>query len=212
MNNGRLGKGAVVVFASGNKSKEVSDYPGNFNPDILVVGSINNSKNRSSFSSYGLSLDITAPGEDILSTIPGNKVEVKSGTSMAAPHVSGVAALVLSVNPNLTRKQVVDIIEKSANKGLSYSFINDSSHKNGLWNNEVGYGIYNAYSALQMANENVSLSNKTFVGSNNNVYGWNITSSNITLDSGSTVNIYVGNSLTVNSNFEVQSGANLNIY
>ena len=75
-----------------------------------------------------------------------------NGTSMAAPHVSGVAALVLSVNSNLTGQQVRDIIESTAQELDGYSFQPASSnHPNGTWNNEVGYGLVDAYAAVQKA-------------------------------------------------------------
>ena len=83
-----------------------------------------------------------------------------NGTSSACPHVSGVAALILSANPNLTGQQVRDIIETTAQKirnvdtdplnGL-YSYAVSSDHPNGSWNNQVGYGLVDAYAAVQAA-------------------------------------------------------------
>jgi|GEM_PF-1024335 len=153
---GRGGKGAVVVFASGDyaSSSPVMDYPGNFYYDILTVGSINESGQRSVFnptqaSGYGPQLDVVAPGSNILSTVAYNGTSSMSGTSMAAAHVSGVAALLLSAAPNLTGQQVRNIIESTAKKVGGYSYTTTSGRPNGTWNNEMGYGLVDACAALQ---------------------------------------------------------------
>ena len=156
MTQGRGGKGSVVVFAAGN-FPPVMDYPANSNDDILTVGSINSNGIRSSFSGYGTKLDVVAPGNGILSTIPNNGTETMSGTSMATPHVAGIAALVLSINPTLTRQQVRNIIESTCQKVYQYSSSNPSGYTysitsgrpNGTWNNEMGYGLVNAFAAVQ---------------------------------------------------------------
>ena len=74
-----------------------------------------------------------------------------NGTSSACPHVAGVAALILSVNPDLTAKQVADIIEQTAQKVGGYNYQNTYTRPNGTWNNEMGYGLVDAYKALQKA-------------------------------------------------------------
>ena len=125
-------------------------------------------------SCFGPELDIMAPGVLIsttnLSRITGFEHESPSldnsivcpeysdykytrifgGTSAAAPHVAGVAALMLSVNPNLTQQQVRDILEKTAQKidTVSYSYKDTTGRPNGKWNNEMGYGLLDAYSAV----------------------------------------------------------------
>lgn len=74
----------------------------------------------SSKSCYGPNLFVTAPGTDILSTIRNNRIDKMSGTSMACPHVAGLAALILERNPSLTAKKVREIIAKNT-KNWQYS-------------------------------------------------------------------------------------------
>ncbi len=149
---GRNGKGCIVVFASGNNNGAVS-YPANSNPKIFCVGSIDNKGRKSSFSNFGSVLDITAPGTYINSTVLHANYGFKSGTSMATPHVAGVAALVLSVAPNLTELEVRNIIESTAKKVnddvYEYNYI--IGRPNGKWNSYMGYGLVNAYQAVLKA-------------------------------------------------------------
>ncbi|MGJ1384693.1 S8 family peptidase [Sphingobacterium spiritivorum] len=150
LNNGRGGLGTILVFAAGNWAPAM-DYPATYSPNNLTVGSILSSGKRSDFSGYGSLLDVMAPGENILSTTFGNTTTYKDGTSMAAPHVAGITALMLSVAPDLTRGQVVDIIEKTAQKVGGYSYSNTSGKPNGTWNNQMGYGLVNANAAVLLA-------------------------------------------------------------
>jgi subtilisin family serine protease len=162
LSNGRNGLGTIIVFASGNFGVDTPrmDYPGNSNDLILTVGAINQSGQRSIFNSnldqasaYGDMLDVVAPGSNILSTLPNQGTASWDGTSMAAPHVSGLVALMLSVNPNLTVQEVNNIIENTAQKTGSYSYTNSSNRPNGTWNNEMGYGLIDAYAAVQMVQQ-----------------------------------------------------------
>ncbi len=154
---GRNGKGSVVVFISGNAANNANsvDYPGNFDDKIVTVGAINQTGTRALFSfggsGYGEKLDIVAPGVDILSTLNNNQFGYLSGTSMAAPHVSGVAALILGANPCLNGQQVRDIIEKTAKKVGAYTYSISPNRPNGTWNEEMGYGLVDAGAAVQMA-------------------------------------------------------------
>ena len=150
LENGRDGKGCVIVFATGNDFGNVA-YPANSNPNILAVGSITSTGVRSDFSNFGNELDVVAPGSGILSTITGNSIDTFDGTSMATPHVAGIAALVLSINPDLSAEDVNDIIESSAQKVGGYIYFNTPNRGNGNWNNEMGYGLVNAFEAVQMA-------------------------------------------------------------
>ncbi len=148
LQHGRNDKGSIVVFAAGNEALNVS-YPANTNSDIICVGSINRYGEVSLFSNFGDALDVVAPGEEILSTFLDNSVGYMTGTSMAAPYVSGIAALILSKNPDLTQKQVATIIEQTAKKIGNYDYRIDPNHPNGTWCEYAGYGLVDAYAALQ---------------------------------------------------------------
>ncbi len=152
---GRNNKGTIVVFAAGNDYGPVS-FPANCNDKILAVGAIGPNGKRCGFSNYGSQLDIVAPGDQIPTTdLVGEEGYSKShyvldfdGTSAACPHVAAVAALILSVNPDLKGTEVNDIIEQTARKVGGYSYTTNSNRPNGTWNNEMGYGLIDAYAAI----------------------------------------------------------------
>jgi subtilisin family serine protease len=113
-------KGSVVVIAAGNSGSSQPDYPArNADRSGIAAGSIDINGRMADTSNRAGStpLDyVVAPGVDIYSTTPYNNYEIETGTSMAAPHVAGVAALVLSTNPNLTPAQVEYILTTTANR------------------------------------------------------------------------------------------------
>jgi hypothetical protein len=147
-------------------------------------------------SNYGNGLDVVAPGVKIYATdISGysgytlnDYYSHFNGTSSACPQVAGVSALILAVNPELTYYQVREILEGTTDKVPNYDYSNGSSHPNGSWNNEVGYGRINAYNAVsetlnyaQILGENTGCNNSTYniVGIPNNVsVNW-VVSSNL---------------------------------
>lgn len=109
--------GILFVAAAGNSSDDndtTPHYPSSFDlPCIIAVAATDNQDSLANFSCYGAtSVDLAAPGVGILSTMPNNAYGLMDGTSMATPHVSGVAALVSSIYPNLTVAQLKDAILK----------------------------------------------------------------------------------------------------
>lgn len=144
---GREGKGCIIVFAAGNDGNRFPvAYPANCNDKIIAVGALDRDGTIAYFSQTGDKLDVVAPGIDVLSTIPNNDTISWPGTSMACPHVAGLAALILERNPRLTVTQVNDIIEKNTKKVGPNSY--NETRKNGTWNKSHGYGLIDAEKAL----------------------------------------------------------------
>lgn len=116
-----VGRGASVVAAAGNDAKKVSGYaPANCD-NVIAVAASDAQGDRASFSNYGTGVDITAPGRDIWSTADtGTESPLKetyvtmSGTSMAAPHIAALAALMIEKNPALAPAQIEATIKKQA--------------------------------------------------------------------------------------------------
>ena len=163
MVNGRGGLGTVVAFAAGNFYQNIN-YPGNFDARILTVGSSTQWGGTSLNQGYALNgdrLDVVAPGFGVFSTTTNNNIlNGLTGTSVAAPHGAGVASLVISKNPCLTRLQVVDIIEQSCQKiqhfqqatsGTNIFYNNVPQRPNGTHSLAAGYGLIDAYAAVLLA-------------------------------------------------------------
>jgi subtilisin family serine protease len=122
------GKGVIVVSASGNSgyTSVLPDFPARLastNDFGIAVGAVDRNKQVASFSNPAGELKsqypfVVAPGVSILSTTPNNNYSFLSGTSMATPHVSGVIALMLEANPNLTPAQIKTIISQTANPNV----------------------------------------------------------------------------------------------
>jgi uncharacterized repeat protein (TIGR02543 family) len=147
----------VVVFAaSGNDSADSCDYPAAYDDYVVAVGATQYDESRAPYSNYGSSLDVVAPGgntgvdqngdgyaDGVLQNTFGNTTVEWSywfyqGTSMATPHASGVAALLLSVNPTLTPSQIKNVLESNA-EDLGTAGRDDV----------YGWGLIDAYAALE---------------------------------------------------------------
>ena len=137
-------RGAILVVAAGNDGQDTSKVaPANCGGSI-VVGATDQKGKRSDFSNYGKIVDVSAPGSNIMSTVDlGTTVSTGAGyteydgTSMAAPQVAGVIALMKSVDPSLNAERAKQILKQSS-KPLTCDV------------NGCGSGIVNAASALAM--------------------------------------------------------------
>ncbi|SMC77513.1 S8 family peptidase [Pedobacter africanus] len=161
-----VSKDVLLVHAAGNDNKDLEVEPNFPDPDYvgggkaaswITVGAsgwTNDGKIKANFSNYGKTkVDVFAPGVNINSTVPGSKYEKLNGTSMAAPVVAGLAALIRSYYPKLTALQVKDIIMKSVVKvDQSVEVESESGVKTIPFADLcVTGGIVNAYNALQLA-------------------------------------------------------------
>ena len=122
--------GILFVAAAGNSASNndtTPQYPANYtDPNVISVAAIDQNMNLASFSCYGVTtVDVAAPGVSIYSTVPGNRYAIYSGTSMATPFVSGVAALAWAADPNATvaevRNAILDGVTKVAARSKAKS-------------------------------------------------------------------------------------------
>lgn len=108
-----VSRGVVVVAAMGNDDTDTPSYPAAY-PGVIAVAATDSSDRRASFSNRGAHVAISAPGVGVLSTYWDDTYATANGTSMASPHVAGVAALILSRNRSLTADQVANLIRTTA--------------------------------------------------------------------------------------------------
>jgi subtilisin family serine protease len=133
------------------------------------------------------------------------------GTSCACPEVSGVAALVLSVNSSLTQQQVSDIIQSTARKAGGYTYQTTTGIPNGTWNTQMGHGVIDASAAVLSASCVNSYTNQ-IVTSNTTVVGCNdLTVQNVTVSNNAKLTLEAPGTVTINGTFEIQSGASLDV-
>ena len=114
-------EGILFVAAAGNASTDndkTPHYPSSYKlPNVISVAALDRFDNLASFSNYGVkSVHIAAPGKEIMSTWLKGDYREASGTSMATPYVSGVAALALSAEPNLSVEKLREKLLKSVDK------------------------------------------------------------------------------------------------
>ncbi len=131
-------QGCVVVAAAGNSNADASGYTPAGYANVITVAATDVNDVKASFSNYGSIVDISAPGVSVLSST-GGSYAAWSGTSMACPHVSGVAAVILSQDPTLTNAEVDQRIKDTAD---------DIYSQNPSWTGRLGAGRVNVYKAI----------------------------------------------------------------
>lgn len=121
-------KGAIVVVAAGNSNRDAKGFaPANIE-GVICVGAIGPDLKKASFSNTNtsLSMPIASPGVNILSTVPGSKYQSYNGTSMATPIVSGLVGIMRSINPDLTTKQVYQLLQSTGTAGEDASKVGNT--------------------------------------------------------------------------------------
>ena len=151
--NDVISDGIVVVASSSNRGINSVYFPASMT-NVIGVGAITKNGTRYQYSNYGDSLNVVAPGQNIHTTdLNSTYNDSFEQTSSATPHVSAIAALMRSVNSNLSPTQVKNIIEQTAQKVGGYNYVeqNDGIHNNGTWHIEMGYGLVDAHAAVMEA-------------------------------------------------------------
>ncbi len=144
--NNAVSRGVTVVVAAGNSGQYGLTTPACAS-GAIAVGAADKNNSVVGFSSKGPELDIVAPGHNINSTIPNNRWDTKSGTSMAAPHVSGVVALMLEANPLLSNLDIRKILNETSDP---VNKCYEDSTEIPCTRNATGSGIINASRAVNM--------------------------------------------------------------
>ncbi|MFC2099878.1 S8 family serine peptidase [Candidatus Bipolaricaulota bacterium] len=131
-----VSRGVIVVGISGNTGGVGVQYPGKYDSVYAVAATTENDL-LAGFSTRGDEVELSAPGDNVTSFVPGGGTSTRSGTSFAAPHVSGALALILSAYPGLSPAQAFDVLSQSlidlGPRGFDSSF---------------GGGLIDAYEAL----------------------------------------------------------------
>lgn len=130
-------QGAIIIAAAGNKGSSEPSYPAYY-VNCIAVGGTNENNSLALLSSYGDWVDVAAPGFNIYSELPDNQYGYKTGTSAAAAHVSGVAALTFSVAGDSNGNGIV-------NDEVRWSIENSCTS---IAADDVGYGLVNAFQAV----------------------------------------------------------------
>jgi hypothetical protein len=131
--------GGLLTWSAGNDGANLN-WGDRDADDVIVVGATTQSDAKASFSAYGASVDLVAPGSSVLTTYTGSNYASVSGTSFSAPMTAGLIALIWSHAPGLTPDQVEDVLKQAC----------DDLGSSGT-DNTFGHGRINAYAALVLA-------------------------------------------------------------
>jgi serine protease len=144
--------GAVVVVAAGNDNESLPHYPASY-PFVLSVAAVNEDDSKSSFSNYGETIAVSAPGTSIWSTVSDFGYDTMGGTSMACPIVAGLIGLVQTLNPTWSGLQSAEQVRVTCD---NIDLVNP------LYAGMLGKGRINAYRALTESRPSIRLTNSRF--------------------------------------------------
>lgn len=159
------------AYSGGVYANQVS-FPSGFNSGLINVGATDINDGIGNFSANGPHIDVSAPGVNILSTNFNNGYVVLSGTSMATPHVSGLASLLRGFNPNLANDDIEQITRLTADDANALT--------NPGFDNQMGMGRINAERALQS------------LQAPNQLFHWTVTGGTIVNTSGIQPRVFLG--------------------
>jgi subtilisin family serine protease len=148
--NGRGGKGAMVLFSAGNDDRVIADDELQAAAGVLCIGAINNFDDHTSFTNSGNAIDLVAPTGTLTADIsgsagddPGDYMSLFGGTSSACPVAAGIAGLLVSAAPDRTSAELYDVLIQTA-RPAPYAVPDAMGH-----DQVFGYGIVDPVSALQ---------------------------------------------------------------
>ncbi|MEH2300716.1 MAG: S8 family peptidase [Nostoc sp.] len=206
-------KGVIVVMAAGNDGGSSPEYPASYaSKSGIAVGAVDINNNMPDFSDRSGTKEIayvTAPGVKVYSSVPNNQYATYSGTSMAAPHVAGVVALMLSANHNLTDAQVRQIVTETAGNSTqttssSFNLSNVSSLANQVIASTATNSTQTTSSSFNLSNVN-SLARQAMSDDNLlhiNAQTANYTSQTISSFNSSHVGSLTGQAITERTNYQ----------
>jgi serine protease len=146
----------VIVAAAGNAGNTSPNYPSDYDY-VLSVAASNSKDERADFSNYGYRVDITAPGDGILTTSVQGNYRTASGTSFAAPIVAGAAALLKTKYPDFNGAQIAELLRVTADKSFN-------DRLSDTYKNKMGRGRLDVYEALTKTSPAIRFDNSFLLG------------------------------------------------
>ncbi len=138
-----IGHGVIFVTVSGNESAGVVAFPGRL-PQCITLGGTDRDDTRAAFSNYGSAIDLVAPARDIYTVGMDGTLQYWYGTSLAAPQVSGIAAIIASLDPSITQEKMEKLLCATAQDQVG-----GASDAPG-WDQYFGFGRLNARFAVEL--------------------------------------------------------------
>lgn len=145
-------RGATVVVAAGNEGKDTAQFCPSHLDEAIIVGAVNSDLEVAGFSNRGASLDVVAPGVNIIGPVLGSQFDSLSGTSMAAPHVSALAAMYKLQDLSRTPTQIETLIKSNAMDLCTEG-----------WDSVSGFGLAEAYKTYRALGVTLSKSKLSLV-------------------------------------------------